>query len=185
MPNKKIRKVDGSTGKPISDSAPSFRSANAGKPVVPIDAATGKAIIIPLLQRTRRKVLDCIKRNGGITIAIAREMGVRPSTVRTWITRYPWYEAAVRESREQILDRAEEKLFEAVDRGEEWALKFTLSTAGKNRGYTNKLEVGPAADFQVIIDYTDDDKSTSQTSKSLTAKTLPPTEGDYRLEDEK
>jgi len=47
----------------------------------------------------------------------------------------------VAQERESLVDRAESKLMEAVDKGELKAVLFVLETMGKERGWTKRTEV--------------------------------------------
>ncbi len=44
------------------------------------------------------------------------------------------FQAALHETRDEILDIAELALFDAVKRGEQWALVLMLKASGKSRG---------------------------------------------------
>ena len=57
------------------------------------------------------------------------------------IEKSPYLKAVVEEARETILDEAESVLFEAVKRGDAWAVCFVLKTIGKNRGFSERMNV--------------------------------------------
>jgi hypothetical protein len=61
--------------------------------------------------------------------------------VLNYCRRYPEVAAALREARERVLDEAELALFDAIQRGEGWAIVFYLKCHGKDRGYVERREV--------------------------------------------
>jgi len=81
--------------------------------------------------QVRRALLDA---KGLVTVA-ARRLDCAPDTVRAYMRRYATVAAAVKEAREGIVDLGEVRLFQAVDRGEPWAIKTVLTMFGKDRGY--------------------------------------------------
>lgn len=74
----------------------------------------------------------------------------------------------VEDARESTVDHAERSLAQAVQRGEPWAVCFTLKTLGKSRGYVERSEVTGANGAPVIqvIQGIDEDAT-------LGAKSLP------------
>ena len=50
----------------------------------------------------------------------------------------PKAQEALDDAREYTLDRAETKLFEAMENGEPWAIRMVLMTLGRSRGYVEK-----------------------------------------------
>jgi hypothetical protein len=52
--------------------------------------------------------------------------------------RYPTVAAAKEAARGELLDVAEVKLWQAVQRGDAWAIAFALKTLGKQRGYVER-----------------------------------------------
>ena len=85
-------------------------------------------------------VLALQNSHGMINIA-ARELGVRPNLVRYYIKTRPRLQQLVKDEKELALDQAETALFNAIERGEPWAICFFLKTRGKARGYTEKTVI--------------------------------------------
>ena len=54
-----------------------------------------------------------------------------------------------------LLDKAERNLSEAIDRREVWATKYVLSTKGRSRGYTDKIELEHQGEVKQIKIYMD------------------------------
>jgi len=80
------------------------------------------------------------KSRGRVAIA-AQYLGCTHQTVYNRLKKYPELREIREEARTNALDIAEDKLFSAVERDEPWAIKFFLSTQGKDRGYTEKFDV--------------------------------------------
>jgi hypothetical protein len=51
------------------------------------------------------------------------------------------YRHNVNDINEGIIDTAQTKLCEAIDKGEPWAIQFLLKTLGKKRGYTENPNI--------------------------------------------
>ena len=71
----------------------------------------------------------------------ARKLGCSPKTVYNYAKRYPIVQEAVDDERGHFVDTAELGLKRAVLNGAAWAIRFTLETLGKDRGYTKRVEV--------------------------------------------
>jgi hypothetical protein len=65
---------------------------------------------------------------------------VRPQGVK-FKKRSPRVNATLQEERGKFLDLAEQRLFEAVDRGAPWAIALVLKTLGRGRGYGDAVDV--------------------------------------------
>lgn len=63
----------------------------------------------------------------------------------------PELEKVLRESREQILDLAESRLFKLVENGNLAAVTFVLRTIGKSRGYGERIEAEHGGGVQARI----------------------------------
>jgi hypothetical protein len=72
--------------------------------------------------------------------AIGRAFGVSRQAVSKFISTHPELQARYEDNVEGILDNAESALHRAVLAGEPWAIKYVLSTRGKNRGYVERTE---------------------------------------------
>jgi hypothetical protein len=71
----------------------------------------------------------------------AQKLHCDVDTVQNYCKRFPTVEAAKQESRVSLLDLAESRLWEAIDRGEGWAIAFCLKTIGRSRGYGERLDL--------------------------------------------
>ena len=99
---------------------------------------------------TAKDFIDAMPGTGGIKTAIARKVGCDWHTADKYIKTYPTVAQAYADECEGVLDLAESKLIQQVNNGEQWAVKYILSTKGKNRGFTERTEV-TGADGQDIV----------------------------------
>jgi hypothetical protein len=100
---------------------------------------------------TARCAVALTQLHGNIA-AVARRFKVSRSTVTTFIGHDPALRAVLADAREGMLDDAEGVLYQAVKRGEAWAVCFFLKTQGKGRGYSEKADAAPAADGSHLLD---------------------------------
>ena len=76
----------------------------------------------------------------GNMAAVGRAFGVTRQAVADFVSRHEKLREVFVEARESMLDDAENSLYDAVLRGEAWAVCFYLKTQGKKRGYIEKYE---------------------------------------------
>ncbi len=88
------------------------------------------------------QMVEALRETKGLVSVAARKLGCEPSTVRVYIRRYPTVAQAVKDSRESITDLAETRLWAAIDRGEPWAVQFWLRTQARERGYSERYDLG-------------------------------------------
>ena len=74
--------------------------------------------------------------------AAARQLGCDRETIYDYKKKYPHIDQTLDAERELQLDLTELRLFQAIDKGEPWAIKLYLTTIGRSRGYTTKQGVG-------------------------------------------
>ena len=114
-----------------------------------------------------REVAEVLSSVGGNQAAAARVLGVDRSTVHRYVLRHPTLSEIVLQARESVVDRAEQGLANAVDKEDPWAVKFTLATIGRDRGYSEQAEgtqVGITIDLRqaVQVRAMDTDSTASQ-----------------------
>lgn len=105
---------------------------------------------------TAEQVIEAVRKNKGILTLVARDLGCTRQTIHNYVNRYPTIAAAVEDERESLLDMAEGKLFDQVNKGNITAIIFTLKTLGKHRGYVERQEVEHKGRLVVDWDATDD-----------------------------
>ena len=85
-------------------------------------------------------VLALAQARGKIAVA-ARTLGCTRQTIYDYKARHPEIGVALEDAEELQLDMTELKLFQAIEKGEAWAICFYLKTKGRARGYVERHEV--------------------------------------------
>ena len=83
----------------------------------------------------------------------AELLGCSRATIDNYCNKHPEIKQICTDYRESILDKAEDKLLEAVTMGQAWAIALVISKLGRTRGYADKQEVsGPdSGPLEIII----------------------------------
>ena len=95
---------------------------------------------------TQQQVIDALIRNGGLKGATARALHCNRLTVARYIKRYPAVKEAQEDAIGDTIDTAQAKLVEMVEQGDWRAVRYMLSTLGKDRGFTERQEIVAADD---------------------------------------
>ena len=103
---------------------------------------------------TAAQFIAAIPGTGGNLTVIAKNVGCSWVTAKKYVTKYPMIAAALKCEREGLLDLAMDKLVQAIENSEPWAIKFMLSTLGKKRGFSERLEVSGGDGGPIVIRYT-------------------------------
>lgn len=90
---------------------------------------------------TVAQVITALTNAKGTVYLAAKQLRCDPDTVQRYCKRYPSVAAAKEAARGELIDRAEVRLWEAVDRGDAWAVAFCLRTIGRHRGYVERQEM--------------------------------------------
>jgi hypothetical protein len=90
---------------------------------------------------TTAQVIEALRSNRGLVSRAAQKLHCDVDTVQNYCKKFPTVEAAKQESRVSLLDLAESRLWEAIDRGEGWAVAFCLRTLGRSRGFGEKVDL--------------------------------------------
>ena len=101
---------------------------------------------------TAQQVIDALRKARGIMAVAAKLLGCTRYTVYNYIARYPTVAKAYQEQRDTIVDIAEGKLVAMLDAGEWPAVKYTLSTLGRNRGYVERQELSGPEGGPILIE---------------------------------
>lgn len=83
----------------------------------------------------KKKYLAALKKTMGIVTQAAEAVGVSRTTIWQWRKEDPEFSAACEECTEVAIDFAENALMKNIQAGDTQAIKFFLSTKGRNRGY--------------------------------------------------
>ena len=92
---------------------------------------------------SKDKLLEAIKAAGGKWTGVCELLGINRSTLARYIKNDPEVAEAIEFAKDRVVERAEHKLAEAIERGESWAIQLVLrdSKRGKERGYGNSVDV--------------------------------------------
>jgi hypothetical protein len=113
----------------------------------------------PLKTLDYRIICKAILKCNGNVAEIAKDLNYNYSNVYNFLkkTKNPTIKRVLEQSKEIILDVAESKLIEHINsidpRISLDAVKFVLSTLGKNRGFTNKQEIALSQDVLTVPDF--------------------------------
>lgn len=77
----------------------------------------------------------------GIKSQAARRLGCTTATINNYVRRYPEIAQACIDAREELVDHAEIALMKMVRDGEWNAVRFVLTTMGKQRGWQERTDV--------------------------------------------
>ena len=87
---------------------------------------------------TVAQVVDSLNESKGMVYLAAKVLGCCPNTVYNYAERHPKVKEAIATQQGERLDAAELALLAAVEKGEAWAVCFTLKTLGKKRGFIER-----------------------------------------------
>lgn len=92
--------------------------------------------------------IKAIPGSGGIVSEIAKRVGCDWHTAKKYVTEYVTVNKIFLAEKEGIIDLAEGKLIDAIKNGDMSAIKFYLTTIGKNRGYIERQEVDHSGNIE-------------------------------------
>ena len=103
---------------------------------------------------TEEEVLSAVKGSASIISTVAKNLGCTWGTADKYIRMYPSCMEALSDECERVLDLAESKMIEHINKGDAQMIKYILSTKGKKRGYSEKQQVehsgNVSAQFSII-----------------------------------
>lgn len=105
--------------------------------------------------RSRRfsdtEIAEALRKSHGLVTPAAESLGISVQTIYTRLKKSKSVAKAMEQARNATLDRAESKLFDAVEAGDQWAIQFVLKTLGKSRGYTERTEIAGTPEQPIVI----------------------------------
>lgn len=99
---------------------------------------------------TTDQIAEALKKTNGYITLAARLLKCEPKTIYRRLKSNQALKELLEEIREGDLDIAEQKLREAILRGEPWAITLKLKTQGRKRGYVERTEISGAVDSEPI-----------------------------------
>ena len=96
---------------------------------------------VPYRKYSVQQVIAALGESHGMIAPAARSLGCSRDTVRRYLAEYEEIAQAIADEREATTDLAENKLRDAIIRGEAWAICFYLKCMAKDRGYVERGEL--------------------------------------------
>jgi hypothetical protein len=90
---------------------------------------------------TPTQIIAALKKTKGMVYLAAKQLRCDPDTILNYCKRYPAVERAKQALRGEMVDLAEIRLAESIQKGEAWGIAFALKTLGKDRGYVERQEL--------------------------------------------
>lgn len=87
------------------------------------------------------RVKQVLLETRGLVTLAAKTLGCSRSTIYNMLNADESIRETLEEARQLQVDIAESRLFDAVERGESWAITFTLKSQGRDRGYGERVEL--------------------------------------------
>ena len=108
---------------------------------------------------TKKLVIEALHATKGAVYLAAKNLQCSHTAIYAYIDKYPDIAALKVYYDEETSDIAVLKLREAVLHSEPWAIKYHLSTKGKNRGYVERQEVTGADGGAIVVEWDDSENN--------------------------
>lgn len=96
-------------------------------------------------------IVEALRKYDGLMTQAAESLGVSRMTLWRWVQDTPALQDVCKEAREVLLDVAESKLKENINKGDSSSIAFFLKNIGRPRGFGDKLDVSSSEGVKVII----------------------------------
>ena len=106
---------------------------------------------VPYRKYSVEQIIAALGESHGMIAPAARSLGCSRDTIRRYLAEYEEIAQAIADEREATTDLAENKLRDAIIRGEAWAICFYLKCMAKDRGYVERGELTGANGAPVKI----------------------------------
>jgi len=133
--------------------------------VVPVKDRVKKHDPAAITKLTNEEIIASLRRCRGLYYLCAEHLGVTKSKLANRIVNDPELDAIAKDERGKMLDKAERKLMEAVEDGQQWAIQLMLKTLGRDRGYVERQEVHSVN--QVRLEIVEEIVDSSTSGKSM------------------
>ena len=97
------------------------------------------------------KLAEMLRESNGNISHAARTMGISRFAIHSHLKASPELQQILDDSRQTMLDEAENALLSAVREKQGWAVCFTLKTIGQERGYIERADQSHSGTVEVII----------------------------------
>jgi hypothetical protein len=105
---------------------------------------------------TEKQIEDALKQTKGMVYLASRQLGCSYHTIQARIAKSVKLQQIVKNESGLVVDTAELKLYQAILDGDMGAIKYMLSTRGKDRGYVEKQQVEQQGELILKVQYGDD-----------------------------
>src|SRR5215210_478723 len=96
---------------------------------------------VPYRKYSVEQIIAALGESHGMIAPAARSLGCSRDTIRRYLAEYAEIAQAIADEREATTDLAENRLRDAIIRGEAWAICFYLKCMAKDRGYVERGEL--------------------------------------------
>ena len=107
-------------------------------------------------EETATRIIKAIAETNGLLTMAAKRAGVGHSTMSRYVQDFPSVKQAVADSKEAMLDFAENKLYQKIRDGDNTAIIFYLKCQGKARGYIERTEIANPTGESFRVEYSDE-----------------------------
>lgn len=123
----------------------------------------------------RDELIEAIRKTRGLLYLASNVLGVNHVTLSKLIEADEELSQIWKEEKGKTLDRAEAKLMQAVDKGEQWAITMILRTLGRERGYVERQEVASMSHvkLEIVEEIVDSSSKAIQIKASYKSPSLP------------
>lgn len=104
---------------------------------------------------TNDAIAEALRKTKGMVYVAADLIECSPNTIKSRLKKYAWLREVKDAAKEMTKDVTELKLFEAIQRGEPWAIQFYLKTQAKDRGYIEKIPQEHSGEVTIEVVYVD------------------------------
>lgn len=98
------------------------------------------------LEKRKAKLMECLRKNKGLVYLSCRQAGLSHTTFYNYLQSDENFRNEYFAIREETLDYVENKLFEAIERGEPAQTLFFLKCQGKKRGWIERQDLHVSGD---------------------------------------
>jgi DNA-binding transcriptional MerR regulator len=105
----------------------------------------------PYRKYTQEQVIEALEQSKGLIAPAARALDCSRDTIRSYLAEYPAVAQAKADAKEATKDLAENRLVDAIEDREAWAICFYLKTQAKDRGYIERGELAEPGGSPVKI----------------------------------
>jgi hypothetical protein len=104
-----------------------------------------------------KMIITALRDARGLVAPAAKALGCHEATIRNRVREVPAVREALQEARAALVDLAEQRLYEAVDAGESWAVALVVRTLGRDRGYGDQVALTGAGGGPLAMAHSLDD----------------------------